>query len=148
MALRYAVDTNVLLRLSIRNHPHHDLIRQAMLRLGERDTEFCFTPQNLGEFWNVSTRGRENNGFGLTVEETEAHLRSIERVMTLLPDDEVSYREWRRLLFAHGVQGVQVHDAHLAAVLKTHGVTHLLTFNTGDFKRYPWLNAVHPGDIR
>lgn len=83
----------------------------------------------------------------LAVEETEAHVRSIERLMTLLPDNEISYREWRRLLFTHGVQGVQVHDAHLAAVLKIHDVIHLLTFNTGDFKRYTWLNAVHPGDI-
>jgi predicted nucleic acid-binding protein len=34
------------------------------------------------------------------------------------------------------VSGVQVHDARLVAAMKTHGVTHILTFNVVDFQRY------------
>jgi predicted nucleic acid-binding protein len=48
MALRYAVDTNVLLRLSHRDHLLHSLITTAMRRLVARDVELCFTPQNVG----------------------------------------------------------------------------------------------------
>jgi predicted nucleic acid-binding protein len=62
MAMRYAIDTNVLLRLSHRNHPQHSLIATAMRALVGRDVEICFTPQNLGEFWNASTRPPERNG--------------------------------------------------------------------------------------
>jgi predicted nucleic acid-binding protein len=148
MALRYAVDTNVILRLSHRNHPQHSLITSAMRRLVARDVELCFTPQNFGEFWNVSTRPLEHNVFGLPLEETEAHVRSIEKTMTLLPEDERAYRVWHRLILSHNVRGAQVHDAHLAAVLEVHGVTHLLTFNGADFKRFSTLIAVHPDEVQ
>jgi predicted nucleic acid-binding protein len=148
MALWYAVDTNVLLRLSNRNQPEHSLIATAMRRLVARDVEFCFTPQNLGEFWNASTRPPERNGFGLSIQETEARVQSIERTMTILSEDERVYRVWRRLLLSHDVRGVQVHDAHLAASLEVHGVTHLLTFNGMDFKRFSSLISVHPKDVQ
>ena len=147
MALRYAVDTNILLRLSHQKHPLHELIATALRRLVARDAELCFTPQNVGEFWNVSTRPVERNGFGLSVEEAEAHISSIERRMTLLQEDGRVYVAWRRLLLSHQVYGVQVHDAHLAAVLEVHDVTHLLTLNAADFKRFTRLIPVHPQQV-
>jgi predicted nucleic acid-binding protein len=147
MTLRYAIDTNVLLRLSHPIHPQHALIMTALLRLVARDVTLCFTPQNLGEFWNVSTRSLDRNGFGLSIEEADAHIESIERRMTVLHEDARVYPTWRRLLLSHQVRGVQVHDAHLAAVLEVHGVTHLLTFNGPDFKRFPNLLAVHPREV-
>lgn len=148
MALRYAVDTNVLLRLTQRNHPQHRITATALRRLVARDVELCFTPQNLGEFWNVCTRPVERNGLGLSIQETEANVQSIERTMTLLPEDERAYRVWRRLLVSFDVRGVQVHDAHLAATLEIHGVAHLLTFNGADFKRFPSLIPVHPEEVQ
>lgn len=147
-ALRYAVDTNVLLRLAHEQHPQHELIATALRRLVARQVELCFTPQNLGEFWNVSTRPRERNGLGLSIEETEAQIESIERRMSILDEDRRVYLAWRRLLVARNVRGVQVHDAHLAAVLEVHGVDHLLTFNGPDFKRFTNLSAVHPRDVQ
>ena len=39
------------------------------------------------------------------------------------------YRIWRRLVVAHAVQGRQVHDARLVALLPAHGITHILTLN-------------------
>jgi predicted nucleic acid-binding protein len=44
----------------------------------------------------------------------------------------------------YGVSGRQVHDARLAAVMEVHGVTHILTFNTDDFRRYPGIISVDP----
>ena len=148
MALRYAVDTNVLLRLSNRKHPHHEVITTALRRLVARDVELCLTPQNVGEFWNVSTRPLERNGLGLSVEETDAHISSIERRMTLLQEDSRVYMVWRRLLLSNDVRGVQVHDAHLAAALEVHDVTHLLTFNGVDFKRFTSLIPLHPQEVQ
>jgi hypothetical protein len=37
--------------------------------------------------------------------------------MRLLPDDVLVHEEWRRLLIEYQVSGVQVHDAHLVAVM-------------------------------
>lgn len=148
MPLRYALDTNILLRLAQPAHHQHELIMSALRRLVARDVELCFTPQNIGEFWNASTRPREHNGFGLSTQEAREHVASIEKRMRILPEDERVYEVWKRLLVAHDVRGVQVHDAHLAATLEVHGVTHLLTFNGADFKRYPAVTVVHPEEIQ
>ena len=71
-------------------------------------------------------------------------MRAIEAGVTLLPDCEAVYREWRRIVVQHGVLGVQVHDARLAAAMYVHGVSHILTLNVADFNRFSGLTAVHP----
>ena len=43
--------------------------------------------------------------------------------------------------------GARTHDARLAAALRVHGVTHILTFNVSDFKRFAGLTAVHPTEV-
>jgi len=45
------------------------------------------------------------------------------------------------------VSGRQVHDARLAAVMLAHGVSHVLTFNVEDFRRYPGIVTVNPHDV-
>ena len=35
----------------------------------------------------------------------------------------------------------------LAAAMRVHGVTHLLTLNSSDFARYPGIAAVHPATL-
>jgi predicted nucleic acid-binding protein len=147
VALRFAVDTNVLLGLTSPHHAQHKLIEVALRRLVMRGVELCFTSQNMGEFWNVSTRPLERNGLGLSVQETYTRIQAIERTMLLLLEDERVYSAWQRLLLLHEVKGVQVHDARLAAILQVHGVDRLMTFNTSDFKRYSDLVAVHPKEI-
>jgi hypothetical protein len=53
----------------------------------------------------------------------------------LLPDSLAVHAAWRKLFVTHGVSGVQVHDARLAAAMRVHGVKRTLTFNDRDFAR-------------
>ena len=147
MALLYAVDTNVLLRLSNRNDPQHNLIAQAMLRLSDRGVQFCFTLQSLGEFWNVSTRALDRNGLCLSVQETSRPFQTLVDTMKLLPETNDVSAVWQDLMLANEVRGVQVHDAHIAAVLEVHRIQHLLTLNGRDFKRFVHVIPVHPHDV-
>ena len=140
----HLLDSNILLRLSKRDDPLYPSIRAAILALRDRGASLCYTSQTLAEFWNVSTRPSHKNGFGLSVAETEAHAREVEKDFAFLPDSEAVHREWRRLVVAHAVQGVQVHDARLVASMRTHGLHHILTFNHADFARYPDIIAVPP----
>jgi predicted nucleic acid-binding protein len=146
-ALRYLADTNILVRLVKRNDPEFSLVRGALRALLVQSARLCYMPQTMAEFWNVSTRPPERNGYGLTPLEADRRARRIERAFTFLPDGEAVYREWRHLVVAHAVSGVQVYDARLVAVMKVHAVTHFLTLNDRDFARYAGITVVHPSQI-
>ena len=138
----YLADTNFSLRFAFRQNPQHQIVRQAVRTLINRGDEICIVPQTCVEFWNVATRPFKNNGFGFPVSDADFFLRLIERVFTLLPDDENIHKEWRKLVVQFGVSGVQVHDARIAAAMLVHQVTHILTFNTSDFARYSNIGIV------
>ena len=145
--MRVLLDTNILLRSAQPNHPLCSQATYAVSKLLRQKDSIFFCPQNIAEFWNVATRPVDRNGFGLTPADVDRETRAIEMGMVLLPDREAIYHEWRRLVVAHAVSGVQVHDARLAAAMRVHGVTHLLTLNTSDFERYPGITAVHPASL-
>ena len=141
------VDTNILLRMTRRSDPEHQLVDTALVRLAGQGTIFHYTHQNIAELWNAMTRPIVRNGFGLTVADAEREVRAIEAGMSFLPDSAVVYREWRRIVLQHGVLGVQVHDARLAAAMYVHRVSHILTLNMTDFSRFSGITAVHPDSI-
>ena len=132
----YLVDTNVLLRFSRLKDPRYQICREAVHKLETDGHQLQATLQNFAEFWNVSTRPTERNGFGRTPVETDELLQDLEKALSLLPDSPNVYPVWRRLVMDYDVSGVQVHDARLVAVMIVHNVTHILTFNATDFKRY------------
>ena len=59
--------------------------------LDSQGAEFYFSLQNIAEFWNVCTRPTEQNGYGLSIDETSRRVEVIERTMTLLPDNDQVY---------------------------------------------------------
>lgn len=138
------VDTNILLRMTRRSDPQHQLVDAALARLASQGTIFHYTHQNIAELWNAMTRPLARNGFGLTVADAEREVRVIEAGMSFLPDNAAVYREWRRIVLELGVLGVQVHDARLAAAMYVHRVSHILTLNVSDFTRFSGLTALHP----
>lgn len=106
------------------------------------------TTQNLIEFWNVATRPLKRNGLGMTVAQTDDELGKLQTLFNVLLDSPELYFAWRTLVTEYAVMGVQVHDTRLVAAMLIHGVTHILTFNTSDFKRFGELiTVVHPSDI-
>jgi len=118
-----------------------------MLRQDEHQLQIA--SQNCIEFWNVATGPLERNGFGLTPPEAARLLKLIERLFPVLPDSSEVYKEWRRLVVDFSVSGVQVHDARLVASMKVNDISHILTLNVEDFKRYisEGITAVTPGTV-
>ena len=143
----HLIASNILLRIARRDDPDHAAVDAALARLALSGATLYYTQQNIAEFWNVATRPADRNGFGLAAPDVDREVRAIEKGMVLLTDNEGAYRQWRQLVVAYSVLGVKVHDARLAAVMKVHGVTHLVTLNTDDFERYPHVTAVHPGSL-
>ena len=133
--MSYLIDTNVLVRLAQPKNPDQREARRALGTL--RHPEFLgIIPQNLIEFWAVATRPASSNGLDLTVDETARQIGKLKALFTLLPDSSDIFSEWERLVLQHQVSGKQAHDARLVAAMKVHNVTHLLTFNIPDFKRF------------
>jgi predicted nucleic acid-binding protein len=144
----YLLDTNIFLRLYKPNNPQFSLIRSAVRLLHRANAVLYYLPQNIVEFWNVSTRPIEQNGYGLSPVETDIVAREIENTFTLLPETEAIHREWRRLVLAYGVSGTKVHDARIVAAMIVHGVRHILTLDGSGFGRYTEIVVVHPQHIR
>ena len=144
----YLVDSNILLRIAQPTHAMHGSAKTAAVKLFTSGQRLVILRQNVREFWNVCTRPSERNGLGFDHRHTEIEVQKLEATFTVLDDGPAIYKEWRRLVLAHSVTGVQVHDCYLAAAMKVHGLTHILTFNTTDFKRYPHVTAVDPNSIR
>lgn len=141
------VDINILLRITRRSDPQHQLVAMALAQLARQGTTLHYTHQNIAELWNVVTRPIGRNGLGLSINEAETEVSAIERGMALLPDSEAVYQEWRKIIFQYGVLGVHVHDARLAAAMYVHRVPHILTLNVTDFTRFHGLTPVHPNQL-
>ena len=143
--MRILVDTNILLRAIDRSQPLSVSARAALKHLHAEGTELCLTSQIVREFWNVCTRpAKERSGLGLSVDAADRHTRMIERLFTVLPDLPEAYTAWRKLVVRHGVSGAKVHDADIVAAMLTHQVMALLTFDVGDFARYPQIQYPNP----
>ena|SRR5436853_5468966 len=84
------VDTNILLRITRRSDPHHQVVDAALTRLASQGTVFHYTHQNITELWNAMTRPLARNGLGLTVDDAEREVRAIESGMTFLPGQRTS----------------------------------------------------------
>jgi len=101
-------------------------------------------PQNIIEFWAVATRPAISNGLGLTIAETKIEIAKFKRLFTFYDDETGIFTEWENLVTNYPTSGKNVHDARLVAAMITHKITHLLTFNTKDFKRYSGITVVDP----
>jgi len=139
------VDTNVLLRAAAPAQPHHAFATRMLRGSRQVGHDVCVVPQVHYEFWVVATRPLAQNGLGMTAAAAAVHLRTLgPPLFRLLRDERAIYDEWRKLVAAHHVQGRQAHDARLVAAMRRHGVTHLMTFNGADFKRYPGIEILDP----
>ena len=141
----YLADTNILLRLADTPSPQNPVAARVVAGLFRESHEVFITAQNIVEFWAVATRPQENNGFfGWTCERTRTEVRALREKFPLLPEGPGIFMHWIRLVETIPVTGKRVHDARLVSVLMTHGVDHLLTFNSGDFALFTDISIVNP----
>jgi predicted nucleic acid-binding protein len=145
--MAYLLDTNILLRWVQPSDPMNAAATGSVKELLRRGESLYVTPQNYVEFWSVATRPANVNGLGMTPAEADAEIQHLEGLFPLLPDIPAVYAEWRQIVLSVGVSGPRAHDARLAAVMRAHGITHVLTFNPADFQSFPGITIVRPQDV-
>jgi predicted nucleic acid-binding protein len=73
-------------------------------------------------------------------------LRFFMRRFRVLPDREELLALWHDLVRTMGIVGARSHNARLVAAMQSHGITRLLTFNTGHFAIFP-ITVVDPASF-
>jgi predicted nucleic acid-binding protein len=142
------LDTGVLLRICERLDPNYNDVRAALKLLWARGDELVIAPQNAVEFWNVSTRPpTARGGFGHSMGKTRARLLAIERICRVLSETSATYVEWKRIVVAHSITGVSVHDARIVAQMAVWDVPTIVTLNPADFKRFPGIVVQTPREL-
>ncbi len=111
-------DTNILLRALYPAHPHYALAKRALRTLRRRGEILSVTPQIIIEFWAVATRAREYNGLGLQLAQVVEEVKDIRALFHLLPE-----------------------------TVEIHSVSGILTFNVGDFRRFPGIDVLNPEEV-
>lgn len=145
--MKWLVDTNILLSSAQTSHPVYGNVARVVRDLLARDNELFVIAQNLIEFWAVATRPTASNGLGLTIPQATHELTKLKSLFAILPDTADILPEWEQLVVKHEVLGKQVYDTRLVAAMRVHNLTHLLTFNTADFKRFASITVVSPEAI-
>ncbi|MBS1807167.1 MAG: type II toxin-antitoxin system VapC family toxin [Acidobacteria bacterium] len=145
--MSYLLDSNILLRMAQPTHAMHAEATHATAALLRRGETIHVIPQILYEFWSVATREIQYNGLGLSIPDAHAELARLKTIFIFLPDSSAIYPEWERLVMQYAVKGRDSHDTRIVAAMNVHQLTHLLTFNKDDFKRFPSLTVLLPSDI-
>jgi hypothetical protein len=111
----YLVDSNVLLRWIKPDDRDYPLVVSAIDSTLQRGAVFCYTSQNVAEFWNTCTRPLDHNGYGLSPQEADRRARCFEDKLRLLPDSLAVHQEWRKLPLILEPSQQSIHE-HLANV--------------------------------
>jgi toxin-antitoxin system PIN domain toxin len=142
--MSYSVDVNVLLYASDTSSPKHaEAIRFLKQRASDPDL-FCIPWSTLIAFLRIATHPRifaqplsPDDAFG-NVES----LLSLPRVR-VLSEGEGFLEVYREVTAGFPVRGNLVPDAHLAALLRQHGVRRLYTVDR-DFRKFDFLEVSDP----
>ena len=144
----YLPDTNLLLRLGDTNSPLYTVTHDAINILRARGDRVYIVPQNLYEFYAVVTRpASARGGLNLTPTTAKAEMNRLRGTFIFRADTADVFTEWANLVDTYGVSGVQAHDVRIVAAMRVHGISNLLTFNTVDFVRYPFVNVIYPDNV-
>lgn len=135
------LDTNILTRLS--QLEGKDLRGSFLAQITKRYTPFICL-QNLAEFWSVSTRPRERNGFGLASEAADRLITAFRQEFDMLHETPTTVSTWQALCKKYQVHGARTHDMKLAAMTLSNNLTAFATYNVADFSAVKELHLLNP----
>ncbi|RYG46701.1 PIN domain-containing protein [bacterium] len=139
---RVLIDTGVLIRYLIKTDPQHGIVARCIEDLFLQGDLLCYAPQSIREAWSVLTRPNTSNGYGFDQKMAEGFVRMVRAAFLLVEDVPDIFSEWERLVRVYSVHGKNVHDANLVASAVAHGVTHILTLNERDFRRFSEITLI------
>lgn len=139
-----AVDTNLLVMAHRREFLEHHAAEAAVRQLAESPRTWAIPLHCLVEFAGVVTHPRRFlSPTSPAGAQMQIDLWRESPSLQVLCDDPASLAMWQALVRAGAISGPMVHDARIAAVCLTSGVTELWTADR-DYARFPALRSRNP----
>ncbi len=144
--MSFAIDVDVLLHASDQSSAHSGRAVEFLARCAEGPEVMCVAWPTLMRYLQLSTHPAI---FSRPLSPEEA-VGNVEALLSLphvraLGEEEGFWRIYREVAGPMPVRGNLVPDAHLAALLRQHGVTTLYT-NDRDFRKFEFLRVRDPFD--
>lgn len=139
-----AIDTNVLVYAVMRASPFHARAAEILREHAEGDAPWAIAWPCVYEFLRIVTHPRIYNPpapLALAQADLAAILASPSLVMLSETDHHPAILD--ALLAESGASGNLIHDAHIAALCREHGVTEIVTGDR-DFLRFSGLRVINP----
>ncbi|MGO0307652.1 type II toxin-antitoxin system VapC family toxin [Endozoicomonas acroporae] len=142
------IDTNILVYASIPFFDEHELARALLEQVASQKARHCITWINIFEYLRVVTHPKLIKPKPLGIEQALANIRNLldqPAVSRIDPGSD------HLLYFAEIIQQVApvrgnfVHNCRIAAVMKEHSVSEILTRDT-DFRKIPGFSVTNPFD--
>jgi uncharacterized protein len=139
-----AVDTNILVYAHRRDSEWHQPAAALIKELAEGRNQWALPWPSIHEFLAIVTHQKiyaPPSTVRQAAAQVDAWLESASIV--LLGEASEHWVELKAMLVKGKVQGPLVHDARIAALCLTHGMTEILTADR-DFSRFPALSTRNP----
>jgi uncharacterized protein len=141
----FVVDTNLLIYAALREFIEHERADELLAKWGTATEPWQITwsiayeflrvvthrspfphPLTFAEAWDFIASLRTSASFGILVE-TERHAEVVRELTLEYP----------------GISGNRLHDLHIAALMREHGVREIRTADVG-FHQFKFLRVVNP----
>ena len=142
--MSYSVDVNILLYASDQSNPRHEAALRFIEERAESPDLFCLAWLTLISFLRIATHPR----IFMNPLSPEEALTNVEMLLSLprvwvLTEAEGFLEVYREVTGSFPVRGNLVPDAHLAALLRQHGVRTIYTTDA-DFRKFTFLKVKNP----
>lgn len=142
--MSFSCDVNVLLYASDASSPAHSAARAFLEGTASGGDLFCLAWPTVMSYLRIATHPRIFAS-PLTPAEALGNVEALARLprVRLLAEEPGFLEVYREMTSGFPVRGNLVPDAHLAAVLKQHGVRTLFTRDS-DFRKFGFLEIRDP----
>ena len=142
--MSFSCDTNILLYASDTSSPVHGAAKRFLEGAAAGGDLFCLGWPTVMSYLRIATHPRIFTS-PLTPAQALANVEALARLphVRLLAEEEGFLEVYREVTGAFPVRGNLVPDAHLAALLRQHGVRMLFTRDR-DFRKFAFLEVNDP----
>jgi len=140
----FSVDVDILLYASSTGSPLHSRAKELLQQCSTGSDLFCLAWPTLMAYLRMVTHPAILSP-PLSVREAEQNVESLVRLphVRLLSEQDGFWDLYRECTHDFVVRGKLVPDAHLATLLRQHGVRVLYT-NDRDFRKFDFLDVRNP----